>query len=49
MVRGSDIPHIMGLLANNYGLYFPCDGKTEDALFDDEDMELRCIEMQTPL
>jgi len=23
-----------------YGLYFPRDGKTEDASFDDEDMEL---------
>ena len=27
-------------LTGKYGLYFPCDGKTEDASFDDEDMEL---------
>ena len=27
-------------LTGKYGLYFPCGGKTEDASFDDEDMEL---------
>ena len=27
-------------LTSKYGLYFPCDRKTEDASFDDEDMEL---------
>jgi len=27
-------------LTGKYGLYFLCDGKTEDASFDDEDMEL---------
>ena len=27
-------------LTGKYGLYFPCDGKTEDASFNDEDMEL---------
>ena len=27
-------------LTGKFGLYFPCDGKTEDASFDDEDMEL---------
>jgi len=27
-------------LTGKYGSYFPCGGKTEDASFDDEDMEL---------